>query len=182
MATEIVNKTGLAVTAGGDPENFACLNVLIELDGISASAWDVSESVSCSVMSNSATPWTAAARLLCPWDSPGKMVSHSLLQGIFLVQGWNQDLLHFGWILYRLSPDVSGGRQKRSQGSNKQALDKEELEPQKKWSIAADAHLTSRIPNTKNSMCVQRWPRDSTDDSAKLHLSCHYAVGSDILN
>ena len=37
MATEIVNKTGLAVTAGGDPENFACLNVLIELDGISAS-------------------------------------------------------------------------------------------------------------------------------------------------
>jgi len=30
------------------------------------------------------------ARLLCPWDSPGKNTgvgSHSLLQGIFLIQG-----------------------------------------------------------------------------------------------
>ena len=25
-----------------------------------------------SVVSDSATPWTAAYQLLCPWDSPGK--------------------------------------------------------------------------------------------------------------
>ena len=31
-----------------------------------------SESVSCSVMSESAISWTAAARLLCPWNSPCK--------------------------------------------------------------------------------------------------------------
>ena len=36
-------------------------------------------------------PWTAAARLLCSWNSPGKNTgvgSHSLLQGIFLTQTW----------------------------------------------------------------------------------------------
>jgi len=43
------------------------------------------------------TPWTiAAARLLCPWDSPGKSIGvgcHALLQGIFLTQGSNTHLL-----------------------------------------------------------------------------------------
>ena len=37
------------------------------------------------------------ARLLCPWNSPGKktgVASHSLLQGIFLTQGLNLGLLH----------------------------------------------------------------------------------------
>ena len=32
-------------------------------------------------------PWTVSARLLCPWDSPGKNTGvgcHFLLQGIFL--------------------------------------------------------------------------------------------------
>ena len=36
--------------------------------------------------------WTAAARLLCPWDFPGKNTAvgcHFFLQGIFLTQGWN---------------------------------------------------------------------------------------------
>ena len=43
------------------------------------------------------------ARLLCPWNSPGKnagISSHSLLQRIFPTQGQN---LHFRQILYRLS-------------------------------------------------------------------------------
>ena len=42
-------------------------------------------------------------RLLCPWDSPGKNTGvgcHSLLQGIFLVQGLNLVLLHCRQILY----------------------------------------------------------------------------------
>ena len=37
------------------------------------------------------------ARLLCPWDFPGKktrVFCHSLLQGIFLTQGSNLGLLH----------------------------------------------------------------------------------------
>ena len=47
----------------------------------------------CSAVSNSLWPhgWQSA-RLLCPWDSSGKNTrvgSHSLLQGIFLTQGWN---------------------------------------------------------------------------------------------
>ena len=42
--------------------------------------------LSLSVMSDSATPWTVAPRLPCPWDSPGKNTGvgcHALLQGIF---------------------------------------------------------------------------------------------------
>ena len=41
-----------------------------------------------------------------PWNSPGKNTGvdcHSLLQGIFLIQGLNLDLLHCRQILYCLS-------------------------------------------------------------------------------
>ena len=53
-----------------------------------------------------ATLWTIPARLLCPWDSPGKHTGvgcHAFLQGIFLTQGLNSgllQLLHFRQILY----------------------------------------------------------------------------------
>ena len=43
------------------------------------------------------TPWTVARPLLCPWDSPGKnlgMGCHTLLQGIFLTQGYEPHFLH----------------------------------------------------------------------------------------
>ena len=43
------------------------------------------------------TPLTKATRLLCTWNSPVKNIrvgSHSLLQGIFLTQGSNPDVLH----------------------------------------------------------------------------------------
>ena len=46
------------------------------------------------------------ARLLCPWDSPGKSTGvgcHALLHGIFPTQGSNLSLLHCRWILYCLS-------------------------------------------------------------------------------
>ena len=52
------------------------------------------------------TPRTVAARLLCPWDSPGKNTrvgSHALLQGIFPTQGLSPGLLQLlqcRWILY----------------------------------------------------------------------------------
>ena len=45
-----------------------------------------------SVMSNSVQPNVLQpARLLCPWDSPGKITRvgcHSLLQEIFMTQGY----------------------------------------------------------------------------------------------
>ena len=56
------------------------------------------------VLSNSLRPhglWPT--RLLCPWDFLGKntgVCCHALLQGIFPTQGWNQNLLHCGQILY----------------------------------------------------------------------------------
>ena len=65
------------------------------------------EIVSHSVMSHSLWPHELqAARLLCPWDSPGQNTgvgSCSLLQGIFPTQGSNPGLPHCRWILYQLS-------------------------------------------------------------------------------
>ena len=58
--------------------------------------------VSGSVMSDSLGPH----RLLCPWDSPGKNTGVdccSLLQRIFLTQGFNPGLLYYKQILYHLS-------------------------------------------------------------------------------
>ena len=63
-----------------------------------------------SVMSDSLTPHgLQPTRLLCPWDSPGKINRvgcHDLLQGIVLTQGLNPlllCLLHCRHILYSLS-------------------------------------------------------------------------------
>ena len=60
-----------------------------------------------SVMSDFLRPhWLQTARLLCPRDSPGKNTGvgyHALLQGIFLTQGSNLNLLqllHCRQILY----------------------------------------------------------------------------------
>ena len=57
-----------------------------------------------SVVSNSLRPHELyPARLLCPWESPGKNIGvdcNTLLQGIFLTQGSNPGLLHYRWILY----------------------------------------------------------------------------------
>ena len=66
-----------------------------------------SEGESCSAVSDSLQPHgLEPARLLCPWNSPGKNTgvgSHSLLQGIFPTQGLNPGLLHCRHILYHLS-------------------------------------------------------------------------------
>ena len=48
----------------------------------------------------------SSTRLLCPWGSPGKNTGvgrQTLLQGIFLTQGWTLGLLHCRQILYQLS-------------------------------------------------------------------------------
>ena len=66
-----------------------------------------SESVSLSIVSDSLWPHELyPARLLCPWNSPGKNTgvgSHSLLQGNFLTQGSNPCLLDCRRILYHLN-------------------------------------------------------------------------------
>ena len=63
--------------------------------------------VSHSVVSNPLQPYgLEPARLLCPWDVPGKktgMGTHSLLQGSFSAQGSNPGLLYCRQILYHLS-------------------------------------------------------------------------------
>ena len=57
-----------------------------------------------------APPWTAAARFLYPWDSPGKntgMGCHFLLQGASPTQESNPGLLHCRQILCRQSYEGS---------------------------------------------------------------------------
>ena len=60
--------------------------------------------VSPSVVSNSLRPHRLrSARLLCPWNSPGKNTGvgcHSLIQGIFPIQGSDPCILHCRQILY----------------------------------------------------------------------------------
>ena len=60
-----------------------------------------------SVESNSLGPHgLSPARLLCPWDSPGKNTGvgcHALFQEIFPTQGLNLGLPHCRQILYHLS-------------------------------------------------------------------------------
>ena len=49
----------------------------------------------CPTLCNSMFCWSA--RLLCPWDSPGKNTGvgcHALLQGIFPTEGSNASILH----------------------------------------------------------------------------------------
>ena len=63
-----------------------------------------SESVSHLVVSDSLWPHgLEPARLLCPWNSPGKNTGvgcHFLLQGIYLTKGLNPSLLHCRWIFF----------------------------------------------------------------------------------
>ena len=63
--------------------------------------------LSCLIVSGSLRPHgLQPARLLCPWDSPGKNTRvgcHALLQEIFPTQGSNQGLEHCRQILYHLN-------------------------------------------------------------------------------
>ena len=66
--------------------------------------------VSLSAMSDSLRPHgLQPARLLSPWDSPGKNIEmgcHALIQGIFPTQGSNQHLLHLlHWQAGSLPPE-----------------------------------------------------------------------------
>ena len=74
---------------------------------LSINSFMKSESVSHPVVSDSLWPrGLQPARLLCPWDSPGKNTGvggHALLQGIFPTQRSNPGLLHCRQTLYRLS-------------------------------------------------------------------------------
>ena len=74
---------------------------------ISYRALKKSENVSRSVVSDFLQPHGLyTARLLCPWNSPGKNTGvdyHPLLQGIFQTQRSNLSLLHCRLILYHPS-------------------------------------------------------------------------------
>ena len=79
-------------------------------------------------------PMDWSARLLCPWDFPGKSIGvgcHRLLQGLFLTQGSNSSLLHCRQIIYHLS----------HQGSLNNEL---EFEPKQSGSRYKDASIREK--------------------------------------
>ena len=69
--------------------------------------WETLVCAVASVVTDSLQPYgLSPARLLCPWDSPGKDTGVgclALLQGIFPTQGSNLGLMHGRWILHQLS-------------------------------------------------------------------------------
>ena len=76
------------------------LYILANQEDIPHFMWIITHSYS--VMSNS----TKSMGFLCPWNSWSKntgVSGHSLLQGIFLIQGSNQAFLHYRQILLSLS-------------------------------------------------------------------------------
>ena len=94
-------------------------------------AKSILKSESHSVMSNSLQPHG----LYSPWNSPGQntgVSSHSFLQGIFLTQGLNPDLLHCRQILYQLSHQERPFRAKMSTIEDRNDMDLTEAEDIKK--------------------------------------------------
>ena len=75
----------------------------------SESSTTIENSKQCELLSHVrlfGSPWIQPARLLCPWDFPGKNAGvgcHSLLQGIFPTQGLILGLRHNRQILNHLS-------------------------------------------------------------------------------
>ena len=88
------------------PCDFSVLNCVTS-PSVDCSQGPLTRSISCLLMSNSLCPHGLyPARLLCPWDFPGKntgVCCHVLLQGIFPTQELNLGLLHCRQTLYRRS-------------------------------------------------------------------------------
>ena len=107
------------------------------------------------------------ARVLCPWNSPGKNTGvdcHALLQGIFPTQGLNLALLHCRRILYHLrgrfhgqDAKTTGNKGKRRQrrtaaelktfAKQKQARRRKRMDTKgidgggRSWGTGVDTHL-----------------------------------------
>ena len=86
-------------TGSSRPRDRTCVSHIV---GRPFTVWATREVHRCEVLSGFShvqlfvTLWLQPAKLLCPWDSPGKNTGvgcHAPLQGIFHTQGWNLSLL-----------------------------------------------------------------------------------------
>ena len=125
--------------------------------------------VSRSVTSNSFWPHgLQPSRLLCLWDSPGKNTGvgcHSLLQGIFPIQGLNRGLLHCWKIPYHLGYPGSPA----SLGLWKNCLPRNWSLMPKSWEPADRCPQERRIRRLYSGLmqvwkagrwCKSEWPKD----------------------
>ena len=99
----------LSPTIGSQEPLSSPNSFLKKIVAISHDVWDLS-SLKCKLLSrvsNSLRPHGILQSMeYRPWNSPGQNTgvgSLSLLQGIFLTQGWNPGLPHCGRILYQVS-------------------------------------------------------------------------------
>ena len=86
------------------------------------------------------------ARLLCPWDSPGKNTGagcHFLLQGIFLTQGLNPSLPHCGQILYHwATTGITASLRRLLKASGAEAA-----RTQVSWTPGSTVHCSTSVLN-----------------------------------
>ena len=107
----------------------------------------------CSRVRLCVTPQTAATRLLCPWNFPGKNTEagfHFLLQEIFPTQGLNPGLQHCRQTLYHLSHQgslrhVSAGEISHVLGAGRSSQDSE------------GTHSTGSGQDDSPCSCTRRW-------------------------
>ena len=109
------------------------------------------------------------ARLLCPWDSLGKNTGvghHVLLQGIFLIQGWNLYLLcilHWQAGSLPLTPPgkSTGEWQKEISELNDRAVEITQSEQHRKTRLKKLTEPQGHIDKNKRSnTCVFRMPEE----------------------
>ena len=150
----------------------------------------VSESVSHSVLSNSSQfHGLLPTRLLCPWDSTGKNTgvgSHSLLQGIFPIQGSNPGLAHCRQTLYHLNhqgtpnlsekgvenvlthakswligKDFDAGR---DWGQEKKGMTEDEMARWHHWLDGRESEWTPGVGDGQGGLaCCDSWGRKESD-------------------
>ena len=111
------------------------------------------------VVSDSLRPYgPQPARLLCPWDSPGKNTGvdyHALLQGIFPTQGYYLSCVG-RWVLYHQHQFSNMGIPWQSSGQDS------ELPLQGAW-------VLSLIRGTKIFTCLMAWPTKPKKNSKNVH-------------
>ena len=115
--------------------------------------------------------WTVAARLLCPWDSPGKNTGvgcHALLQGIFPTRGSNPSLPHRRRILYHLSHQGSPlWSHHHSDTKTKDSTKKESYRPISLMNT--DAKLVNRTLANWIQQHIKKTTHQDHWDSSQLH-------------
>ena len=131
-------------------------------------------SVTCQVQ-HFAIPWLQPARLLCPWNSPGKNTGggcHFFLHRIFPTKGLNPGLSHCRQILY--CPNHQGPYFKQTNKNRWSSLVKKPRKPKFNRELQRVQSLTHCLAATDELIHWDQWQQQSPNPSqffSKLRAS-----------